>query len=303
MKPETLESYQERLVAVLIHIQEHLDEPLPLERLAAVACFSPYHFHRIFRGMVGESVHEHVRRLRLERAAMQLKQGSQAVTQIAFGAGYESHEAFTRAFHGLFGASPSEFRSSVRSLSFPSAPSGAHFTGVHFTGGAGLHPFQRGGEMELRVETLAPQRVAFMRHVGSYAAVGTTWGKLYAWAGRRGYFPPRTRFLAVVHDDPEITPADRLRYDACFVVDDRFQPQGEVGVQELAGGEYAVAVHTGPYETLGETYARVCGEWAPRSGRGLRSAPAWEVYLNDPRRTRPELLRTEIYLPLEPREV
>ena len=289
MKPETLESYQERLFAVLTYIQHHLDEPLPLERLAEVACFSPYHFHRIFRGMVGESVHEHVRRLRLERAAMRLKQGAVTVTEIAFEAGYESHEAFTRAFHRLFGIPPSGFRSSLSST-----PSG-----VQLAGSVDLHPTERGGsKMEVRVETVAARQVAFMRHVGPYDKVGDTWGRLYAWAGRRGFFPPRTRFFAVVHDDPEITPPERLRYDACFDVDARFQPQGEVGVQELAG-EYAVTVHQGPYDTLGETYARLCGEWAPAQGRELRSAPAWEVYLNDPRRTKPELLRTEIHIPLE----
>ena len=69
MKSDTRHSYHERVLNVLVHIQQHLDDELPLDELAAVAHFSPYHFHRMFRGMVGESVEEHVRRLRLERAA------------------------------------------------------------------------------------------------------------------------------------------------------------------------------------------------------------------------------------------
>jgi len=297
MRPGTHESYTERLLAVLVHIQQHLDEPLPLERLAAVACFSPYHFHRIFRGMVGESVHEHVRRLRLERAATQLKNTLQPVTVIALEAGYESHEAFTRAFHGHFGLAPSDYRKDARGALYPPARSGVHF------GAPGArpdyHPAHRGGgAMEVKIEKLPARRVAFMRHVGPYAEVGETWGRLYAWAGRHGHFPPFTKFLAVVHDDPDVTPAERLRYDAGFVVKDGFRPQAEIGVQELAGGDYAVAVHHGPYEKLGETYAFVCGEWAPGAGRELRSAPACEVYLNDPRRTKPEALRTQIYVPL-----
>ena len=107
VKTDTLESYHERLARVLAHIEGHLDEPLPLDDLAAVACFSPYHFHRVFRGMVGESVKEHVRRLRLERDARRLLSGDSTVLALALDAGYETPESFTRAFDALFGLAPS----------------------------------------------------------------------------------------------------------------------------------------------------------------------------------------------------
>src|SRR5687768_6412389 len=102
MRRDTEQSYQERLLKVLVHIQDHLDEPLRLDALASIACFSPYHFHRIFTGMVGEPVHEHVRRLRLERAAMRLRGTDISVTELAFEAGYETLESFIRAFRSLF---------------------------------------------------------------------------------------------------------------------------------------------------------------------------------------------------------
>src|SRR5205085_6955962 len=110
MHSQTERTYHERVLRVLVYIQNHLDDALALDDLAAVAHFSPYHFHRIFRGMVGESVMEHVRRLRLERAAHRLKFTDQPVTRIAFDAGYEAHEAFTRAFGAMFGTAPSQFR-------------------------------------------------------------------------------------------------------------------------------------------------------------------------------------------------
>src|ERR1019366_3263326 len=90
VKPATRESYQEQMARVVPHIEGHLEEPLPLEELAAVACFSPYHFHRVFRGTVGESVKEHVRRLRLERAARRLLSGDSTVLELALDAGYET---------------------------------------------------------------------------------------------------------------------------------------------------------------------------------------------------------------------
>jgi AraC family transcriptional regulator len=83
-------------------------------------------------------------------------------------------------------------------------------------------------------------------------------------------------------------------------VDDDFVAAGEVGVQTLAGGEYAVVTHAGPYDTLGQTYARLFGQWLPRSGRELRFVPSLEFYLNDPDSTDSEDLLTDIYAPLEP---
>jgi len=98
--------YTERILGVLVFIHRNLDDRLPLEAYAKVAHFSPYHFHRIFRGMVGESLAEHIRRLRLERAAMRLRHTDWAIIEIALEAGYEAHEAFTRAFRALWGLQP-----------------------------------------------------------------------------------------------------------------------------------------------------------------------------------------------------
>src|SRR5687768_15821101 len=106
----THETYRHRILKVQLFIQEHLDEDLSLERLARLAHFSPFHFHRLFRALVGEGVYEYVRRLRLERAAVLLKSTDRDVTAVAFDAGYETHEAFTRAFRRHFGLAPSRYR-------------------------------------------------------------------------------------------------------------------------------------------------------------------------------------------------
>jgi AraC family transcriptional regulator len=298
MRAETEQVYRERILRVLVHIQNHLDEALPLEELARVAHFSPFHFHRVFRGMVGESLKEHIRRLRLERAAQHLKYGGPSILGIALEAGYETHEAFTRAFSAAFGVSPSRFRSMKCGLPPRSAASGVHFV----TGGETIdfHPSRtEDPPMDVRVETFPARRVAFMRHVGPYREVGATWGKLMAWAGPRGLVGPGTLALGVAHDDPDVTPSDKLRYDVCLTVGDSFLPEGEVGVQQVGGGEYAITTHRGPYETVAQTIARLCGEWLPASGREPRSAPVLGILRNFPPDARPEDLLTDIYLPLE----
>ena len=129
MRAETLQDYKKRILRVLVFIQENLDRELSLHELADLAHYSPYHFHRIFRGMVGESLAAHIRRIKLERAASRLKFTSQQVIEIAFDAGYETHEAFTRAFRTMTGQSPSAFHARLVHLPVDRAPSGVHYGG------------------------------------------------------------------------------------------------------------------------------------------------------------------------------
>lgn len=284
MTPTDL-TYRQRILQVQLHIQEHLDEELPLDRLARVAHFSPYHFHRLFRALVGETVSEYVRRLRLESAAVALKNTDKTVLEIALDAGYGTHEAFTRAFHQMFDVSPTQYRAGEQ-LRFKPKES---------------EPMPSATAQEVRIEDLGPRHVAFIRHVGPYMEVGPTFNRLMPWAGRKGLLGPGTTVLGVCHDDPEVTPADKIRYDCCVTVPEHVKPEGEVGVQTLAGGPYAILRHIGPYERLGESYRWLYGNWLPSSGRELRNAPVYEVYHNAPQQTPPEKLITDIHLPLEPR--
>jgi AraC family transcriptional regulator len=300
-RSSTLEAYKERMLRVLVHVQRHLDADLRLDDLARLASFSPYHFHRVFRGMLGESVGEHVRRLRLERAAARLKHGDRSVTSIAFEAGYGSHEAFTRAFKAMSGRSPSDFRARNRTLDWLARSP----TGVHYREGgepSDFEPLPPGGEsMQVKIESFGPMRVAFVRHVGPYEECKSAWDTLCTKLGREGRLGGDVRFLGMCHDDPEVTPPERIRYDACVTVDDDFEPEGPIGVQTIPAAEYAVTTHFGPYEKLNETYAELFGRWLPRSGRALRALPSLELYWNDPEGTDAEDLVTDICAPLEPK--
>lgn len=289
----TWESYQARLNRVLVYMESRLDEPLELQDLAAEACFSPYHFHRIFTGMVGESIAVHLRRLRLERAAHRLAFTEQTVTDIALAAGYERTEAFIRAFGRLFGMPPGEYRRAAKA--------GA---GV----GKAVRPKKgnpaRAGKgdamMDVEIRNVEPMRVAFVRHVGPYEQCGKAWDSLCGWADPRRLLRKETMFIGIGHDDPKVTPPEKVRYDACVTVGPDVEGEGPVGVKDVGGGEYAVAVHKGPYDGLEEAYAWLCGVWAPGAGREIRAEPALEVYLNHPDSTPPEDLLTAIHMPLEP---
>ncbi len=293
---EERNGYGQRMLRALVHLEKHLDEPISLEDLAREAHFSPYHFHRIFTGMVGESVGAHIRRLRLERAAVALAQSGRSVTDVALEAGYEAHAAFTRSFKSLFGVSPSAYRESAR------AKYAAGSDALSARTGKPRFLREKGAcSVQATIEFFPKTRVLFVRHVGPYAECGKAWEKVCAYAGRKGYFRGEPLVAGLCHDDPEVTASQRIRYDACLGLGDHVEPEGEAGVQEIGGGEYAVTIHKGPYEELHKTYAALYGEWGPQSGREFAAAPSIEVYLNDPQKTPPEELLTKVYARLEPK--
>ncbi|MDH4202570.1 MAG: AraC family transcriptional regulator [Phycisphaerae bacterium] len=284
MKDDTKATYQERILKVLLHIQNNFYKPLSLEELASIACFSPYHFHRIFRGMVGETLAEHVRRLRLERAAQLLGQTRRSITDLAFEAGYETVESFTRAFKARFGMAPSAYKKANGLQAVSKLPD-----------------LGQKGEltMDVQIKEIPPRRMIFVRHIGPYHECGKAWEKLCLWAGPKGLLRPGVEFIGRCHDDPDITPAEKIRYDACITVDSDIETEGEIGIQTVGGGLYAMTTHYGSYAKLNETYAKSCGQWAPANHYEIRSLPSLEIYLNSPEDTPEDELLTDVYIPIE----
>lgn len=262
-------------------LEQHLLEDVELNDLAGAAGYSMFHFHRLFRAATGETVRQYQRRLRLERAAHHLIHGQDDILTLALDAGYGSHEAFTRAFQARFQTTPSAFRQERRQIQ--------------------EHKIMPMTEIEIRIAEREPQNIAYVRHVGPYEQVGDAWGALMKWGWKKMMFrPPETFGLS--YDDPEVTPADQLRYEACMVVKPGTKVKAPVEMKQTPGGTYAVVMHEGPYEKFAETYAKLIGRICsgPIDGKQwkLGDPPALEKYLNDPRKTKPEDLRTEVWLPV-----
>lgn len=150
---------------------------------------------------------------------------------------------------------------------------------------------------EIRQRAATP--VAFVRHTGPYDTAGLAWQKICSFAVRQGLLGPNANFIGISHDDPKTTHGHRLRYDACVTLDRNIAPSGEIGVQTIPAGRYAVFLHSGAYEKFSETYMAIYREWLPNSGERLQNGLAFELYLNFPDNTPPADLRTEIWVPLE----
>ncbi len=154
--------------------------------------------------------------------------------------------------------------------------------------------------MDVEIKTIEPMKVAYIRHTGPYDQCKSTWEKLGAELGPKGVFGPETKMIGLCHDDPDNTAPEKIRYDACATVDESFTPEGEVQVQTIPGGQYATAIHKGPYENLKDSWNKMYRQLIPASNRQPLEAPCFEIYLNCPETSPPEELLTAMYVPLAP---
>ena len=272
-RPVTSESYARRLERVAEHIWAHLDEPLDLAALAEVACLSPHHFHRIYRVLIGETAAETLSRLRLPRASMDLARTPAPIAPIARRAGYASNPAFTRAFRAAYGLAPAAFRASRRARS-------------------GADP------MSVEVQDRPALRIATVPHRGPPQQIGQAFDRLMAWAGPKGIAMPPAVGVAVYLDDMSAVPPADQRALAGITVGPDIASDDTVTIHDVPAGRYAVLLYRGPYAQIGKGYEELFG-WLATSGEEPAHAPCVEVNLNDPRRTAPADLLTELRLPLK----
>jgi AraC family transcriptional regulator len=137
------------------------------------------------------------------------------------------------------------------------------------------------------------------RHDGDYAAIGSTFERLNAIAIGRGWIGSGTRYFGLYYDDPSAVPAAALRSDACLTGPPDVSADADLRPLTIAGGDYAVLLHVGPYAELERAYTWLYRDWLPGSGHEPADRPCVEAYLNNPRIVAPPDLRTEIWLPLQ----
>jgi AraC family transcriptional regulator len=271
-------AYSERIQRVVDYIAAHLDEALDLETLAGVACFSPYHFHRIYRGILGETVNATARRLRLHRAAIDLLDRELSVERTARRAGYASQAAFTRAFRAEYGEPPARYRGGWRDGGIAAVGSNAAY--------------------RVEIEQRPELRAAMIEHRGDYQLTSKAFERLMTLAATTGLLKTDTRTIGIYHDDPESVPQAELRSAACITVLDGWTPSGELDEIHIAGGRYARIVHVGPYNELKTAYDWLYHTWLPTSSEEPRNLPCLEEYLNSPRQVPAKDLETAVLMPL-----
>ncbi|MCW7753881.1 AraC family transcriptional regulator [Desulfobotulus sp. H1] len=306
--PVTLLDYRKRICDAMNFISQNLENELSLEEIAQAAIFSPFHFHRIFTTLTGESVAAFTRRLRLERAANRLLQDQRTpITRIAMDGGFSSSQNFAKAFRQHFTMSPSAYRKSKTGNTCRKPGNAFHrdFPYAADMMPAGSPFFQnlknrRELTMKGSIEQIPAYRVAYIRKMGAYGheICEQAFGELMTWAGPRGYLEAGT-VLGVYWDNPEITPPEKCRMDACITLPDPAEPDGDISVQQLRGGPYAVC----RFEIANADFPKAWNEafiWFMEQGYACDDSPCYERYHTSPEEHPEGKWIVDICMPLKP---
>ncbi len=290
--------YRARINRVMDHVAEHIDEPLPLRALARVGCFSPFHFHRIFRAMTGETLGDYIKRQRLEKAVFLKKYTPRLkLTEIAFRCGFNSSADFSRSFKAAYGIAPSRFDSAA----FAKKRKNCKALAEHSEYGSLLQmrPLRR----RFRVQVMArpAETVAFLRVRNSYAEgnVQAAFERMMAWARARGFHRAGT-LIGMSRDEPEITPLEKYTYDVCHTVPEGTARDGEIGIRRIPANRFATLHVQGGIRMVFSAWSYLFKDWLPSSGYQPTHDPAMEVYVRTPEEVGWEYFDLQGCLPVRP---
>lgn len=240
----TRKEYELRINRAIDYIAENLTNPLNLQEISEAASFSPYHFHRIFKAITGETINSFVNRVRCAKSACLLVYNDDcSLSEIALMSGFSSSAAFSRSFREYFAVTPSEYRSGgwkkISKICKNESKNWKDFLSIRpYSVGVFDEPSRRRWkEMKVEIKTLPDYRVAYMRHIGPYGPGGIqeTWKKLGNWMLGRDLWKESSVMLGISHDDPHIVPAEKCRYDACVVIDEDYETGNSVNTTEIKG--------------------------------------------------------------------
>lgn len=281
-------NYQRQLEKVIQFIGQHVDEKLSLTQLSEVVCFSKFHFHRLFTAYTGLSLQQYIRWLRLKRAAHQLiVDKRQSIITIAINAGFESHEAFTRAFKQSCGMSPSQFRQQSSWHVWEEPPY--------------CLPKKQGETMNVAIKTIQEKRLAVLEHRGTPEKVGDSVNRLIDWAKSQtiNIKPKAGEAFGFAYDDPKTVAPEDFRFNLGITVPEQLKLNGDIIEKRLSAARYAVAIHKGSRDKIGDTVYALYRDWLSNSGEELGDLPCIFCYYNFDHEVAETELITECWLLLK----
>src|SRR5215469_10514207 len=287
--------YAQRIDRVIDYLRGNLDRPVKLAELAQVACFSEFHFHRIFTAVSGETLNNFTNRLRLEKAARLLRYSGQSLTEIALDCGFSSSATFSRAFRSGYDTSPSQYRKSGEiknsKICKELFPQDAY--------GVPMSAEEKRAAFPVRLIDIPERQVAYIRVTNAFELdrVLAAFNTVVAWAKSQNVFLQGTLFGMTV-DDPHVTPKHLYRYEVCLASPLPFECTKGMSKLKMPARRYAVIKVSGDIHKVATAWDYLYRDWLIHSAYEPEHAPALEVFLDKESATDWSHFELELCLPV-----
>ncbi len=311
IKEDSRKEYIARINRVMDFVGQNIDQTIDLARMAKIASFSPYHFHRIFLYVVGETPNDFILRIKLEKSGQLLHDNpKESVSDIAFKCGFVNISSFSRAFRNYFGMTTTEFRNQDKAVY---VKNGIRYSkNCKAVSKIGKHPQQINPQFcsvefkqliimdtKIEIKQMPELNLIYCRHMGAFNQIGQAYEKLFKWAAPRGLVTAATKTVTVYHDDPAITTINKVRQDASILIEGNVKVEGEIGKSTVPAGKYAVG-HFEIKETEFEQAWNTMCAWLTESGYQPADSPTYEYYHNDYNEHPEHKFIVDICIPVKP---
>ncbi|MDO5970992.1 AraC family transcriptional regulator [Flavivirga aquimarina] len=284
--------YNQKLNVIIEYIHNHLDSKIDIKTLAEISHFSPFHFHRISRALLGEPIGAYISRTRVETAAKMIRYTSLDIESIAYNVGFETPSSLSKKFKNHFGVSPTAYRKNKlftikKTNTMETTSSAKHNKNLNIK--------------KPKILDIEDKKCMYIRMQGAYQSLDypSAWKKLWEQVKEQKLFTAGIEHIGLAHDDPKVTDEDKIRYDSCLIIRKDAKATGDIGVKTLKGGKFATFLYQGNYECFSDVYDYIFNEWLLNNDYELRDEVVREKYISNPERVEPHKLKTEFYIPIK----
>lgn len=242
-----MEEHKKRIIKAIKYIDSNLDADLSLEKIAEIAMYSSFHFHRIFKLTTGETLQNYIIRKKIEKSALYLSvKKNVELKDIYLDLGFSNHSVFSKTFKKYYGIAPSSFRNSapetfhkILQIQSKNGQVDTVFSQYICT----IENLLNWTKMNLKIEVkeLPEMNLAAVMSLG-IANVEPSYNTLIEWAKKKQLFPrENVKMISVYHDSFKVTPPDKVRIHAGMLLDEKLEKQeGLVFSETIDAGKFIV---------------------------------------------------------------
>ncbi|GGE38997.1 AraC family transcriptional regulator [Pedobacter psychrotolerans] len=236
--------YRNRINRVFEFIDENLDSDLSLNTISEIAFFSPFHFHRIFKFITGETLNEYVNRQKIEKSALAVLHKNITMSEIPHRYGFNDNSSFSRAFKKHFGISPTQFKlqnpnrhskiCQLESKNGQAYPNHEKYICI-------INNLKEWIKMNAKIEIkeMSQMNLAYVSSIG-IQNLESAYQKLMKWATPKGLMNVQTKMVTIYHDSFKVTEANKVRMSASILLNKPVEVNGEIGLTSIQKGKFII---------------------------------------------------------------